>query len=439
VIRFFGELRRYPSAIAGLVIIAFLVMISIYAVVAIPYGEAIRLWRGGEALWLENPRNVPPAWMRAFQPDLPPTIVVRSQDAPRQEEDLGGGVRRVTIPLSFDYPFGGFPGELSVFFETNVVRSPPHVALFWRPPDGTEIPLHELTVRPGAIYRISGDARLRMQLGGAPEIILLARPEHPDQVFQGRHELTVRALLFEPDSQLEARLVVYGQVHGLAGTDHLRRDLIVPLLWGAPIALAFGLLAALGSTVSTLVIAAIGVWYSRWVDGLIQRITEVNLILPALPILIMIGTLYSRSIWVILGVVILLGIFGAGIKTFRALFLQIKEAPYIEAARAYGARGLRMVFHYMIPRAVPVLLPTFVTLIPGFVFLEASLAVLGLGDPLLPTWGKVIEDAHARGALFTGHYYWVLQPAGLLMLTGLGFAMLGYTLDRIFNPRLRDI
>jgi peptide/nickel transport system permease protein len=76
--------------------------------------------------------------------------------------------------------------------------------------------------------------------------------------------------------------------------------------------------------------------------------------------------------------------------------------------------------------------------VPAFVFLEASLAVLGLGDPVLPTWGKIIEDANTNGALYRGYYYWILEPAVLLMITGLGFAMLGFALDRIFNPRLRD-
>ena len=79
------------------------------------------------------------------------------------------------------------------------------------------------------------------------------------------------------------------------------------------------------------------------------------------------------------------------------------------------------------------------TAIPGYVFLEASLAVLGLGDPTLPTWGKVINDASANGALYKGLYYWVLQPSILLMVAGLGFALLGFSLDRIFNPRLRGI
>ena len=93
----------------------------------------------------------------------------------------------------------------------------------------------------------------------------------------------------------------------------------------------------------------------------------------------------------------------------------------------------------MIPRILPVLIPNFVVTIPAYVFLEATLAVLGLGDPILPTWGKILADARNNGALYNGHYYWMIQPAVLLMLTGLGFAMVGFALDRIFNPRLREI
>jgi peptide/nickel transport system permease protein len=251
--------------------------------------------------------------------------------------------------------------------------------------------------------------------------------------------LNIKVLTFEKEADVNAEFVVYGKVAGWAGTDHQRRDLGVALLWGTPIALSFGLLAALGTTITTILIAAIGVWYGGWIDGLIQRVTEVNQVLPFLSILIMVGAFYSRSIWTILGVTILLGIFGGSIITYRSVFLQVKESPYIEAARAYGAANMRIILFYLIPRIIPLLIPQLVTLIPTYVFLEASLAVLGLGDPVLPTWGKVITDALSNGALFQGQYYWVLEPAFLLMLTGLAFAMLGFVLDRIFNPRLRGM
>ena len=300
-----------------------------------------------------------------------------------------------------------------------------------------------MTTQRTLVYRLDQDSKLerRLQLPDnvQPHQGLFMDPESEELVaLPGTYTLQVSASAFEPESDVDAEVVIYGQVHGLAGTDHRRRDITVALLWGTPIALAFGLLAAIGTSVTTLVIAAIGTWYGGWVDALIQRITEVNLILPVLPILIMVGTFYSKSLWVILGVIILLGIFGGGIKTYRAIFLQVKVSPYIEAAQAYGATDARIIFSYLLPRIIPTLVPSLVTLVPAFVFLEAALSVLGLGDPVMPTWGKVISDARVNGALYQGNYYWILQPSALLMLTGLAFSLLGFALDRIFNPRLRD-
>ena len=295
----------------------------------------------------------------------------------------------------------------------------------------------DTTVDSVASDVVAADATTDVTAADAPAGTVTQASTGLSAPIKGKYSLNIDVFLFDEKADIDAKLVVYGKVHGLAGTDHRRRDMLVALLWGTPIALAFGLLAALGSTVVTFIIAAFSVWYGRWVDALIQRITEVNMILPMLPILIMVGTFYSRSIWVMLGMVVLLGIFGGSIKTFRAMFLQVKQAPYIEAAKAYGAGNMRIIFRYLIPRMIPVLIPSFVTLIPSFVFLEASLAVLGLGDPVLPTWGKLLQDAFSEGAAFKGYYYWILQPSILLMLTGLGFSMVGFALDRIYNPRLR--
>ncbi len=438
-------LRRYPSAVAGLGLILFLVLLSLYTVIAIPYPRALDLWRGGEA-WQMSPVNARPAWTAWLTgEDLPSTQVIRSAQAALLSEEIGP-VRRLEIPLTFDWPHAGFPSEINLFVEAPSGGRESFVRLVWHTPDGRAIPLGGYRTSGSERISLSQDWSLEQRLGRVPHVGLLAQPGNPAapaEAQQGRYRLALDAILFEvgdaPGAGLTADLVLYGRAHGLAGTDHRRRDLMVALMWGTPVALAFGLLAAVGSTATTLVIAATGVWLGGWLDALIQRLTEVNMILPLLPILVMVGTLYSTSIWVMLGVVIALGIFSAGIKMYRAMLLPIREAPYIEAARAYGAGHARIILRYMIPRILPVLIPTFVTLIPSFVFLEASLALLGLGDPLLPTWGKVLNDAQAQSALYNGYYYWVMAPAVLLMLTGLGFAMLGFALDRIFNPRLRSL
>ncbi|MCE9661861.1 ABC transporter permease [Halomonas sp. M5N1S17] len=437
------ELRRYPSALVGMAIIAVLVGLSLYTVIAIPYSEALDKWRGGEP-WQLHPVNAGSLWADRLVGGRQPSTLVIDSDAAEVEEAPFEGGRRLRMSLAFDYDYEGFPSEINLFLRAEGHEQRPFARLLWQAPDGRELMLGGYRIGRDHRISLSQDRALERRLGGlVPHIGLLAEPDADagaqPQVQPGRYTLMLDAVVFDEQAGIDAELVLYGRVHGIAGTDHQRRELSLALMWGTPVALAFGLLAAVGTTITTLIIAAVGVWYRGWVDATIQRLTEVNMILPLLPILVMVGTLYSTSIWLMLGVVVVLGIFSAGIKMYRAMLLPIREAPYIEAAQAYGAGNLRIVMRYMIPRILPVLIPTFVTLIPTFVFLEASLAVLGLGDPVLPTWGKVLNDAQSQSALYNGYYYWVVSPAVLLMLTGLGFAMLGFALDRVFNPRLRSL
>jgi len=435
-------LRRYPTLVAGLLFITFFIGLSIYAVTAIPYDEAIRLWRGGPGVWEDTPRNAGPVWFDFFtEGRTPRTIVIRSGDTGTiTEEAVGDGMKLAEIVLPFQYDYDGFPAELRLYSEAQYQGSREPATVSWQTPDGRTIILQEdRKLKTVDTYYISQDQELRMQLSGmAPQKGLFVSPDDTENLLKGDYQLVLTTQVPET-AELEAKLVVYGQLYGLAGTDHRGRDLMIALLWGAPIGLMFGVLAAVGAEISTFVLAAIGTWLGGKVDRLFQWLTQVNLVIPLLPLLILVGHFYSRSIWTMLGMVIALNIFSATYLTFRAMFLQAKEAPYIEAAQAYGVGNFRMIFRYLMPRIAPTLLPQFVLIIPLFVFLEATLAVLGLGDPTLPTWGKVIYDAVDEGALYNGHYYWLVEPAVLLMLMGVGFALIGYSLDRVFNPRLRTL
>ena len=433
----FRELLRYPSAILGIAVVMLLVFQAIYAMVTIPYNEAIRLWRGGEEVWYQNPKYAPPIWTNFFSSKkLPVSFAVGTANGTMEKTVTPGeqGTGTIDIAYKFDFSYDDFPQEMLLYFNTEYVEKQPFASIMWLTPDGREIRIGNFGVTQRQTYRFSQDEKLMTRLKNEKVIEGLFTNPETKEIVKGEYQLVITGITFEEGSKMDVEFVSHGLVFGWAGTDHARRDLMLPLLWGAPVALAFGLIASFGVSVLTMLIAAVGTWYGGWVDGIIQRITEVNLILPFFSILIMVGTFYSRSIWVIMGVTVMLSIFGGGIKGYRAIFLQVKESMYIEAARAYGASNWRIIIQYMIPRMIPLLIPTLVSSVPSFVFLEASLAVLGLGDPVLPTWGKIIDDAFRNGALYKGYYYWILEPAVLLMFTGLGFA-----LDRIFNPRLRDI
>jgi peptide/nickel transport system permease protein len=438
------ELLKYPSAIFGSIIVLTLIISAIVVIIKIPYNDAIDTWRGGEAVVGKNPRTVPPKWFNWFREDKlveSLDLIEGDEGVTVTEETTEGGTLIKTTTFAFDYDYKSFPTELTMYFTSEFEAKQPFVSLKWITPDGTEIKINNFAIGKTHTYPINQEEKLKKRLGNVPPVIgLFLDPESESRLpVKGTYQLVVEQISFEPESTVQAEFVLLGEVFGWAGTDHMRRDLLLPILWGIPIALAFGLLAALGTSVLTMTIAAIGTWYAGIVDAIIQRITEINLVLPFLSILIMIGTFYSRSIWTILGATIALSIFTGGIKQYRAIFMQVKESTYIEAARAYGASDRRIIFRYLIPRIIPLLIPGLVSAVPAFVFLEASLALLGLGDPVLPTWGKTINEAYANAALYRGWYYLIVQPAVLLMITGLGFASLGFALDRIFNPRLRGM
>ena len=350
------------------------------------------------------------------------------------------GMTEITLSFPFDYAYSAFPQDLHVYFEAQYDEKRPLLSLTWLTPDGREIEIASFPIPKAHVYRLSLDEKLQRKLGKRhPHRALFTDPAAETTVpLQGSYELRVSAMVFEEGSDVDAEFILYGQVYGWAGTDDRRRDLTLALLWGAPVALAFGLLAAVGATISNVTIAAVGVWFGGWVDGLIQRITEVNMVLPFLPISIMVYLLYSKSFWAVLGGTVLLSVFGSGIKNYRAIFLQVRDAPYIEAARAYGASDRRIILRYLIPRISAAVVPQLVILIPSYVFLEAALAYLGVSDPVFPTWGKLIA-ARRLGSVFADGYHIELAPIALLVLTGLAFVMVGLALERIFEPRLREM
>ncbi|MBS7610338.1 ABC transporter permease, partial [Candidatus Bathyarchaeota archaeon] len=277
-----------------------------------------------------------------------------------------------------------------------------------------------------------------------PEVVLFAaKGENMGDVskatvLKGRYRIRIEITVTEPDVEAKAEVIIYGKVFGLAGTDSKRRDLLIGLVWGAPLALAFGLSAAIITSIVQSLMGALSAWYGGWVDEAIQRITDIYMIMPFLPILITVSVVYKIDIWTLLSIVVVLSILGGLTKTARSMTLQVMAEQYVEAARSYGASRRRILFLYIMPRLMPYIVANIVLSVPAFVFLEAAMSILGLGDPRVPTWGKIIGDAYEGGAAIHGFWWWILLPSLLIILTAAAFAFLGYALDKVVNPRLRE-
>jgi len=469
-------LLHYKSFVAGLVIISFFIGISIYAMVTWPYDKAIEMWND-PSYWRDYPALAKPSWIKYFtgKKEIEGVLVINTERdtrlVSRRTVSVYGGVDRqvVNVTIQFDYdefPESGYIRLVQVL-GVNTTRSVNiGVKIRWIKPNGIVLTLYDgvmvsndivvdfprTTVGEHQVYRefnrvLRSKFNTTLQRDLKPVTILFI----DDDTFVNSNQTTVRVLkgtyilqyVYDKPSilqSLEARVVFRGTLYGLLGTDYQGRDLFMGIAWGAPIALLFGLLASVLTTLLTMLIAAIVAWFRGVVDEAVSRVNEIFMVLPFLPFLIMIMLFYGFTIWTLLLIVVALNVIGSGgIKTYRAMFMQIREMPYIEAARAYGAGSWRIIVKYMIPKVLPTIIPSIVLSVPSFVFLEAALAILGISDPRIISWGKILDEAYEKAALFGGAYHWILAPTIALMLLSLAFALMGFTLDRVFNPRLRQI
>jgi peptide/nickel transport system permease protein len=451
---FSQELRRYPSAIFGLAVITILLVGSIYAVTAYPYDQVGKDYEQKRLLGRSFiPRTAMPKWANLFSnPPKLSTLIMNpiSREANVSIINLPNGWIEKTTTFTFDYPYKEIPSDIFLYFDPVYKEKAPFITLEWKYPDGRVLELKRTIAEPSSSYDFETSILPNKLLKQNPEwnnwfdltgqysrpvfTLLFAKPNSPDFSPQnGTYQLTVKILLLEQDSDVLVQFVLLGQVYGMAGTDFARRDLMVPLFWGMPFALLIGLMGSLVTTLVSMLLPAIGVWYGGWVDNLIQRLAEINMVLPGLAIAVLANVLFNINIWIILGIVVLINAFGSPLKIIRSALLQAKEAPYIESARAYGASNFRIIAHYLMPRILPVLIPQLVTQVPSFIFWEATLGFFNIKSNY-PTWGRIIYDGLSRGALY-GSPFWVLEPIFLLLLTSLAFAMLGSALERVLNPR----
>lgn len=449
------EFRRDPGALFGMLIVFGLFVGAGVALTAYPYSRINSLW-GGERLSGRAyvPRLAMPAWVSLLTGSSRLSTLVVDENAGSTEvqpSPLSSAWSEKNTVLTFDYPYGEGPSEVYLYLNSVYHEKPPFVSVQWVYPDGRRLELRGTAIPASTSYDFERGISLVQFSAQFPSLaetiranasaslpvsnmLFGASGSQPNAPLNGRYRLEVKSLLFEAGSDVKSQLVLLGSVYGAAGTDYWRRDLTVPLLWGMPFALLFGILGAGAASLLALLAAAAGAWLGGWADAAVQRLTDVNMILPLLAIGVLAAALWNLDLWIIIALIVLLSAFGAPVKTYRSALLQIKEAPYVEAARAYGTGNSRMITEYLLPRIMPVVIPQLVILVPSFVFLEATLGLFNIRSTY-PSWGTVISEALSRGALY-GSRFWVLEPISLVLLTGLAFALMGSAMERISNPRL---
>ena len=235
---------------------------------------------------------------------------------------------------------------------------------------------------------------------------------------------------------IESELIIGGKVFGIMGTDELRRDLAIGLLWGTPLALFIGLVVSIASVIMGLVYGVYAGFKGKKTDETLMRFNDVIYALPALPFLIILSVTISNSIFVMVGFLMIFGWVGIA-KVARSMSLQIKTRGYVEAATMMGQKDSKMIFKHILPQLLPYAFASVAISVPAAITTEAGLSFLGLGDPSFPTWGQILHDANTFGAAARGLWWWIVPPGIMIAITGLAFVFIGNALDAIINPKLK--
>jgi len=231
-------------------------------------------------------------------------------------------------------------------------------------------------------------------------------------------------------------LKLYGTAYGLFGTDNAGLDIYTQLIYGTRISLIVGLIATLISVVLGLTIGLVSAYLGRAVDEILMRLTDMFLVIPELPLLLVIIAVLGRSIWNIILIIGFLGWMGFA-RTVRSQALSLKERPYVEAARAVGASNLHIIVRHILPNVMNLVYVTLAMSVPGAIMSEAYLSFLGLYDPYIMTWGRMFHEALALPG-GVQRWWWIIPPGLCIAAISISFILIGYALDEILNPRVRE-
>jgi peptide/nickel transport system permease protein len=250
--------------------------------------------------------------------------------------------------------------------------------------------------------------------------------------------LAIAAPWIEPDSVTQASGPVYAgpSMRHWLGTDDGGIDMLSLLLQGARISMFVGFAAALVASLIGGTIGLLSGYFAGPVDVVLMRLTDVLLVIPVIPMMIVVAAVWGPSLFHIIVVIGVL-LWTSTARVIRAQVRSVRERPFVKRARAIGAGNTRVLVRHVLPQVGPLLIANTVLTVSLAIFYETALDFLGLGDPTATSWGTIIQDAFLRTAISDGAW-WAIVPAGLCVgIVVVGAYLIGQAVEDILNPRLR--
>lgn len=220
------------------------------------------------------------------------------------------------------------------------------------------------------------------------------------------------------------------------GLDDAGIDMLSLMMWGARVSLVVGFAAALVAMLIGGTIGLVSGYFGGRTDTVLMRMTDYFLVIPDIPLMLVAAAIWGRSLS---NIIIIIGViyWTTTARLIRSQVISLRERVYVKRAEAVGAGHGRILFRHILPQVIPLIIANTVLTVAIAIFAETAIAFLGLGDPTLTSWGKLIENAFSHNAITVDAWWAIVPPGVAVALVILGCTMLGQAIEDTLNPRLR--
>jgi peptide/nickel transport system permease protein len=223
------------------------------------------------------------------------------------------------------------------------------------------------------------------------------------------------------------------------GTTSLGQDIWAQLVYGTRESLVIALVAGFFATVLAVLVGVSAAYLGGIADELLSLVTNVFLVLPTFPLIIVLATYAGKGTLLVVLIVLVLTGWSYGANQMRAQTLSLRNRDFLESARVRGERRSYIILVEILPTMTSLIVANFLGAALYSVLTAAGLQFLGLGDPNSISWGTMLYWSQNQQALQTGMPLWSIAPGLCVALLGVSFALINYAFDEISNPALRPV
>lgn len=242
----------------------------------------------------------------------------------------------------------------------------------------------------------------------------------------------------DPNASQFEQMLPPGPGH-LLGTTAFGQDIWAQLVWGTRPSLFVAVVAGALASIISVLVGVTAAYLGGVADDLLSLLTDVFLVLPAFPLIIVIAAYAGGGgMTVVIGVLVVTG-WSYGARQLRAQALSLRNRDFLVAARVRGERRAYVIAVEMLPTMVSLIAANFLGAALYALLSAAGLQFIGLGNSEQVSWGSMLHWAQSNEALQTGQQLWVIAPGLCIALLGAAFALLNYAFDEISNPALRPV